>query len=67
MIEKIQVVKSTDVTSTLLSIPIGKTVHCPNGVISSAVIRSTASRLNSQNKGAFSCETFEDGLLITRK
>lgn len=67
MIEQIQVVKSTDVTGTLLAIPLGKTVSCSNSVISSAVIRSTASRLNNQGKGSFVCETCGDGLLITRK
>ena len=67
MIEPIQVVKSTDVTGTLQAIPLGKTVRCPNSVISSAVVRSTASRLNNQGKGNFLCETCGDGLLITRK
>lgn len=67
MIEQIQIIKSTDVTGTLLSIPLGKTVNCPNAVIASSVVRSTASRLNNQGKGYFTCETCGDGLLISRK
>ncbi len=67
MIDQIQIIKSTDVTGTLLAIPSGKTVNCPNAVISSAVVRSTVSRLNNQGKGTFLCETCGDGLLVTRK
>lgn len=67
MIEQIQIIKTTDVTETLLNIPLGKTVNCPNAIIASSVVRSTASRLNKLGKGGYLCETCGDGLLITRK
>lgn len=67
MIEQIQIIKTTDVTCTLLGIPSGKTVNCPNAIIASSVVRSTASRLNKLGKGEYICETCGDGLLITRK
>ena len=67
MIEQIQIIKTTDITGTLLNIPLGKTVNCPNAVIPSATVRSTANRLKNLGKGSFLCETCGDGLLITRK
>ena len=67
MIEQIQIIKTTDITGTLLNIPLGKTVNGPNAVIPSATVRSTANRLKNLGKGSFLCETCGDGLLITRK
>lgn len=65
-IKKINVVKSTDVTKTLLGIGVGETVSCPNSLIFSSVIRSTASRLSQNNKARFTIQSCNDGVLITR-
>lgn len=64
--KQINIVKSTDVTETLLNIGIGETVCCPNSLIYSSVIRSTASRLSSQKKARFTIQSHDDGVLITR-
>jgi len=65
--EQIKIVKSTDVTQTLLAIPVNQPTFCPNRLIASQVVRSTVSRLKSQEKGDYVVEVHGDGVLITRK
>ncbi len=65
--EQIKLVKSTDVTQTLLAIPVKASVLCPNKTIASSVVRSTVSRLKAQGKGDYVVEVHGDGVLITRK
>ena len=65
--EQIKIVKSTDVTQTLLAIPVNQPTICPNRLIASQVVRSTASRLKLQGKADYIVEVHGDGVLITRK
>ena len=67
LMEQIKLVKSTDVTQTLLAIPVKASVLCPNKTIASSVVRSTVSRLKAQGKGDYVVEVHGDGVLITRK
>ena len=65
--EQIKLIKTNDVTATLLAIPLGKTVYCPNKVIKSEVVRTIASRLGKQKRGLFIISAMDDGVSITRR
>lgn len=65
--KQINVVKTTSVTETLLNIPYGETVCCPNSVINSQVLRVTADRMKRKNRALFVLSTTKDGIIVTRK
>ena len=65
--EQITVIKTIDVTATLLNIPLNTTVFCTNSLIRSEIIRTIASRLKRQKKGLFIVSAINDGVSITRK
>ncbi len=65
--EQINIVKSIDVTATLLAIPLNTTVYCPHKLIDSQIVRTIASRLKKDRRGLYIVSSYEDGVSITRK
>lgn len=62
----IQVVRTVDVTATLLAIEVGMQVLCPGRVIDRNVLRATASRLKKNRRGAWQVNECKGGLMVRR-
>ena len=62
----IQVVRTVDVTATLLAIEVGMQVLCPGRLIDRNVLRATASRLKKNKRGEYRINECKGGLIVRR-